>query len=278
MKPKPLDLPELLNAYKKSNKRMFFLDYDGTLAPIVDKPEEATPTDELKHTLAQLSNDENNRVYIISGRDRKTLAKWLGDLRVGLSAEHGCFVRPYAAPSEGAPSAVQWRDMVQEGNIDVGWKDDVVKLFSGYEKRLKGSTVECKEYAITFHYRQCEKQVSKPVVADLRRELEDLTNQFSTLQILKGKKCVEARLSGISKGVVIRKILDVNKRDGVDFVLCIGDDLTDEDMFAELESDHSLKENVFTCTVNFRGSKALTYVETQKQVLKALQELANVQQ
>jgi len=274
--PSPLDHEKLMNTYMKSSRRIFFLDYDGTLSPIVDKPEDAHPSAELKHLLNQLSNDRKNRIYIISGRDKKTLASWLGDLRLGMSAEHGCFLLPFTSTPDGVlPEVGEWKDLVQEKKFDVSWKDKVVGVFNSYVTKLKGSVVECKEYAVTFHYRLCDKD-SKGVVQDLRKDLQDLTLQYSTLNVLKGKKSVEARIKGITKGVIIRHILDVNKRECVNFVLCVGDDLTDEDMFTELEGDRALKEGVFTCTVNFRGSKALTYVDNQKQVLGVLQELAKI--
>jgi trehalose 6-phosphate synthase/phosphatase len=255
---------------------MFFLDYDGTLSPLVDKPEDALPSAELKNLLNQLSSDAKNRIYIISGRDKKSLENWLGDLRLGMSAEHGCFLRPITISDESLPEVGEWKDLVKEEGIDVGWKDKVIEVFNSYAKRLNGSVVECKEYAITFHYRLCAKGASKDIVQELRKELNDLTHQFSTLNALKGKKSVEARLKGITKGAIIRHILDVNKRDGVNFVLCVGDDLTDEDMYTELENDKALKEGVFTCTVNFRGSKALSSVGNQKQVLGVLEELAAI--
>jgi len=187
------------------------------------------------------------------------------------------FLRPFASTPDGLlPEVGKWKDLVQEKKLDAGWKGKVVEVFHNYAAKLKGAVVECKEYAVTFHYRMCDKEASKAVVGELRRELQDLTLQYSTLNALKGKKSVEARLKGITKGVIIKHILDVNKREGVNFVLCVGDDLTDEDMFTELEGDRALKEGVFTCTVNFRGSKALTYVDNQKQVLGVLHELAKI--
>jgi len=282
--PPSLNLPLLVNAYKDlcggeggGKKRMFFLDYDGTLSPIVSKPEDAYPSDELKILLGQLASDENNCIYIISGRDRKTLGNWLGDLHVGMSAEHGCFLRSVASKTEGGTQSgtSQWRDLVQEEGFDVRWKEEVSRIFYNYAKMLPGAVVECKEYAVTFHYRMCEKQASKPVVQQLRKELQGVIPHYSTLQFIKGKKSLEARINGITKGVIIRRILDVDNRENVGFIFCAGDDLTDEDMFTELENDTNLpRDCVFTCTVNFRGSKAWATVENSKQILAALHELA----
>lgn len=137
--PPKLDLQKLQDAYKRATNRQFFLDYDGTLAPIVKKPEDAKPSEgtgswwwfgsklhiELLKLLRSLSSDKHNSICIlnsglfcfssilcmiglrcvvvwvfgdfidiISGRDRKCLQEWVGNLPIGLSAEHGAFLRP----------------------------------------------------------------------------------------------------------------------------------------------------------------------------------------
>ena len=94
------DVPELSygaakKSYEKANKRLIFLDYDGTLTPIVKMPHLATPSSETLNLLSALAADPKNRVYVISGRDRKFLEEWLGTIPIGLSGEHGSFVRPY---------------------------------------------------------------------------------------------------------------------------------------------------------------------------------------
>jgi len=273
--PALLNTEELKNAYKKSKRRMFFMDYDGTLSPIVSNPKDAIPSEDLKDIISKLSNDKRNRIYIISGRDRKALELWLGDFRVGMSAEHGCFLRPLTS-TDSLPEPADWKDLVKEKGVDVSWKEKVVEVFKKYQGKLKGAAVESKEYAVTFHYRNCDKESAKPIVKELRKELQELQPHYSTLAVLKGKKSLEARLAGITKGWIVHQILDVNKREGVNFVLCVGDDLTDEDMFKELENDKALNEGVFTCTVNFKGSIAKTFVENQKQVLSTLRELVDV--
>jgi trehalose-phosphatase len=140
-----------------------------------------------------------------------------------MSAEHGCFLRPIKHPKgfvplplckpypcnyigDSPPEVGEWQDLVQEKGIAVGWKDKVIEVFNSYAKRLQGSSVERKEYAITFHYRLCNKEASKGIIKELREELQDLTTQFPSLHALKGKKSVEARLKGITKGVIIRHV------------------------------------------------------------------------
>jgi trehalose 6-phosphate synthase/phosphatase len=83
----------LLRAYRKSARRLLFLDYDGTLAPIVLRPEDAAPNPGLLDLLRSLAAESKNTVVIISGRDRWTLQSWLGEVGADLVAEHGAQIR-----------------------------------------------------------------------------------------------------------------------------------------------------------------------------------------
>jgi len=271
--PVALNIEGMKERYSRTSNRMFFLDYDGTLTPIVPRPEDAAPTQELKDILKTLAADPKNRLYIISGRDRKTLEQWLGDLRVGMSAEHGCFVRPLPDLSDDCKGGrCQWKDLIK-GQVDYSWKEKVVELFTNSMNRLSGAEIEIKEYAVTFHYRQCNKEDYKPILKNIKEQTLQMEKFYPTLNMVKGKKSWEARLKGITKGYIIQKILEMNKRDGVDFVFCAGDDVTDEDMFKELSTDPHLHGGVVTCIVNNKKSTATTYVEDQKEILECLRRL-----
>jgi len=249
------------------------LDYDGTLAPIVERPEDAAPSKELKEIVADLTSDPCNNVFIISGRDRKILETWMGHARVGLSAEHGCFLRNLA-PVGTDNHSVKWHDLLKESGINVDWKEDVIKLFNEIKHKMPGSTIEDKEYAITFHYRN---------VADkdehTKQELTDATDALvkkhaSTLVFKKGRKSIEARVKGMTKGVVVKKILDMHGRENFGFILCMGDDVTDEDMFIELR-DEKLSTPSITCSVSFKSKNSTAYLDKQADVMKLLRALAD---
>ena len=78
---------------ESSKKKIFFLDYDGTLTELHKMPEFAKPTQSVLNTLSRLSAMPNVYVYVLSGRSREHLDRWFGETGVGLSAEHGCFYR-----------------------------------------------------------------------------------------------------------------------------------------------------------------------------------------
>lgn len=263
-----LDVKQLQEAYKKSTHRQFFLDYDGTLAPIVKRPEDAKPSQDLLKLLSTLSADKHNSIYIISGRDRTTLQDWVGQLPIGLSAEHGAFLRPNATN--------EWKDIIKGKNMDLNWKDDILATFKDFCDKVPKARVEAKEYAITLHYRESEKEAVKPHKQHLQNELKKLSDKYDTLDVRKGKKSVEARVAGITKGYILNEIRTTVENHDVDFVLSIGDDLTDEDMFTELAKDKQLK-NVFTCTVGRKTkTSANVFLDQQAEVFTTLDSLCDV--
>jgi len=123
------------------------------------------------------------------------------------------------------------------------------------------------------HYRNSEKEVVKSHKKDLLLTLDKLRSKCSTLDVRKGKKSLEARVAGITKGFIIKEILKMHGKNDVDFVICIGDDVTDEDMFVELSHEPELR-NVFTCTVGKKAKTCSTaYLEKQSDVLETLHAL-----
>jgi len=259
----------LQDAYKHATNRMFFLDYDGTLSPIRTKPEDATPSRELLKLLTSLSSDPHNKIYIISGRDRKFLQSYIGELHVGLSAEHGAFLRPIHQKDSS-----DWRDVIAPKHLDLKWKERVLAAFKKFCDSVPNAMIEQKEYAITLHYRNSDKSAVKEHKPELHTELDKIGADFDTLDVRKGKKSLEARVAGITKGFIIKEILNTLQRNDVDFVICIGDDVTDEDMFVELAKEKELR-NVFTCTVGKKEKTVSTsYLEKQSEVLDTLSALS----
>jgi len=263
-----LDVHKLQEAYKGATNRQFFLDYDGTLAPIVERPEDAKPSQELLKLLKSLSKDKQNHIYIISGRDRTTLQEWVGDLPIGLSAEHGAFLRPNHSS--------EWRDIIKGKHMDLKWKDEILAAFKKFCDNVPQAKVEAKEYAITLHYRLSKKEDVTPKKKELKAELDKLSEKYDTLDVRKGKKSLEARVAGITKGFIIREILSTVEKKGVDFVLCAGDDVTDEDMFVELAQEKQLK-NVFSVTVGKKAkTSSTTYLDKQPDMFTTIGALCDV--
>ncbi|KAG2213703.1 hypothetical protein INT45_013634, partial [Circinella minor] len=221
-----LNLQETSSAYNRAQKRLLLFDYDGTLAPIVSVPSDAKPSAAMLEALQKLCNDPKNQVWVISGRDQETLDSWLGDIKnLGLSAEHGCYIKQ---------TGNSWENIVEQ--VDMSWKEEVSKIFNYYTERTQGSFIEYKKSSITWHYRLADVEYGKFQAKECQNHLENNIVSKLPVEILVGKKNLEVRPIDINKGVVAKRILkDVSD---VDFVICAGDDKTDEDMFRFLSAAH----------------------------------------
>jgi trehalose 6-phosphate synthase/phosphatase len=118
------------------------VDYDGTLVPFAPTPDAAAPDRELLDLLAHLSARKNTRVFIVSGRRRESLERWLGHLNLGLQAEHGLWSRP--------PGSSEWRPTIAWSN---DWKPRVRAVFEQFVETTHGAFIEDKTATIAWHYR-----------------------------------------------------------------------------------------------------------------------------
>jgi len=129
--------------------------------------------------------------------------------------------------------------------------------------RCAGSFIEEKTNTIAWHYRNTQSGLGFSRSRELLNTMSQLI-QNTTLQVIDGNKVVEVRISGFDKGATALKI--VNEMDP-DFVLCMGDDTTDEDMFKALEGE------AYTIKVNNGASAAQYTILSQTQVLPLLNKL-----
>jgi trehalose 6-phosphate synthase/phosphatase len=208
-------LNSIRESYLKAHRRAIFLDYDGTMVPFAPHPMNAVPDPELCSLLTLLSEDDRNDVVLISGRDRNILSEWFGNIPVAFVAEHGAWIRERDK---------SWRLLMP---LTGEWKESLYPILRTYSDRLPGAFVEEKEFSLAWHYRQAD-----PEYASLRaRELIDQITEFTAninIQIIHGNRVVEIRNAGVNKGAAAMSFLS---RKPYDFILAMGDDWTDEEMF-----------------------------------------------
>src|SRR6187399_392672 len=132
--------PELCARLTRAQDPLVLLDYDGTLRAFVVDPSEAVPDDRILRVLRALS--EAATVYVVSGRDGATLERWLGQLPIGLVAEHGLELRPPDAP---------WQRLVHVSGAAL--TELVRPVFDEFTRTTPGSRVEAKTAALAWHYR-----------------------------------------------------------------------------------------------------------------------------
>ncbi len=222
-------LEELVESFRTASRRLLLFDYDGTLVPFHGHPALAAPDQEIRRQLQDLAAEPRNIVVIVSGRSAETLQNWLGGVGAHLVAEHGGRTR--------GPDASAW--VAAEAEIPEGWKEDVRPLLQLFVDRTPGSEIEEKSQALVWHFRR-----SDPELGSLRaKELTDTLEGYvanTPLQILQGDRVVEVKPSGISKGRAVQPWIGAQPPPA--FVLAVGDDVTDEDLFAALpESGWAVK-------------------------------------
>lgn len=227
---------KLIRSYWQSDNSIMLLDYDGTLVPFAEKPQKARPDEELLNMLDALGESPKTEVVIISGRDKETLDKWFGNRNLGLVAEHGVWIKDRGKPWE---TIEPLRD---------DWKEQMNPILEWYEDRTPGSFIEEKDFSLAWHYRKADPQLASIRARELKDELLQLTANLN-LGIQEGSKVIEIKSVGINKG---RAALHWLSRKAWDFILAIGDDWTDEDLFAVLpQSAYSIKVGVSPSKAKF---------------------------
>lgn len=245
---------EMLSQYETSSRRLFFLDYDGTMVGFKSKPELAMPDKNLLTILEKLGKNPKNHVIVISGRDKVTLENWFGQLPVHLVAGHGIWLRE---------NGKSW-DMIEKLSAD--WKEEIRPVLEFHVSRTPGSFIEEKAFSLAWHYRNCDPDFAAMRAGELKATLMGLTNNLN-LGILDGNKVMEIKDTTVNKG---RAALYWMNHVENDFILSIGDDWTDEDLFSVMP------ETAYSIKVGPKQSKARFYLEDVDEVRKLLKLIAEL--
>ncbi len=229
-------LNQIKSAYDEAASRLILLDYDGTLSPFVKKPEEAVPSKQLLELLLRMSGDKRNKVVINSGRNHQILETWFAGLPLDFAAEHGVFYKD---------DGVWHRNIMEE----ITWDQEILDIIQHTIEKTPRSHLEQKDAALVWHYRNVDVWLAELRAQQLVNALIGPCARLN-LQIVPGNKIVEIKPPDYNKGSeVIRRL----EKDAYDFVLAIGDDTTDEDMFRALPPEGiSIKVGSFSPAAKYR--------------------------
>uniref|UniRef100_A0A2P2M7H1 alpha,alpha-trehalose-phosphate synthase (UDP-forming) n=1 Tax=Rhizophora mucronata TaxID=61149 RepID=A0A2P2M7H1_RHIMU len=264
-----LSVDAIVSAYLRCKNRAILLDYDGTVMPQTSIIK--SPSQEVISIINTLCGDRKNTVFVVSGRGKDSLGKWFSPCRkVGIAAEHGYFMR-WTADDE-------WEIFGQ--TCYFGWTHIAEPVMKQYTEATDGSSIETKESALVWHHRDADPGFGASQAKDMLDHLESvLANE--PVAVKSGQFIVEVRPQGISKGVVAEKVFTSMAENGrqADFVLCIGDDRSDEDMFEMIGSSIntsvlSPSTSVFSCIVGQKPSKAKYYLDDATEVINMLGAIA----
>jgi len=246
------DRQQLLGAAARAERRLLLLDYDGTLAPLEPLRHRATPSPSLLSLLQQLQRDPRNTVAVVSSRDRLTLERWLGACGCILVAEYGAWLN-----TDGT-----W-ELTQELSDD--WKGTIRPILERVVEQTPGSILEEKDYSLVWHYRMTDPDFGLWQARELCSQLQGIL-AGTELQVQNDNKVVEVKWSKIHKGMAASQLIE--RAQPVDLILALGDDHTDEDMFAAIPADQ------WTVKVGMGISSARFSLPNSADVQQLLQELA----
>jgi trehalose 6-phosphate synthase/phosphatase len=224
-KPQELPVEAAVAAFQKATHRRLLLDYDGTLVPYVNRPQDATPPAELVQLLGQLAADASTTIVVISGRSRHDLENWFGGVRgLWLAAEHGALMR--------SPETMRWE--LYHPTYTNEWKEGVAPVLEHFMDRTPGSLIEEKEFSLVWHYRMADPEFGEWLANELVSNLEQMLAD-TELRAFRGNKIVEVKPGWANKGEVLARLTEAAPH--AEFCLAAGDDRTDEDLFARLPED-----------------------------------------
>ncbi|MDZ7796942.1 MAG: trehalose-phosphatase [Candidatus Marinimicrobia bacterium] len=195
---------------------LLFLDYDGTLTPIVDDPSQALMPDKVRRLLERLA--EHWKVVIMTGRALKDARKLVDLDNIFYAGSHGFNMQGPGGDFHEEPGK-RFLSSLDKAETEV--RDAI--------EGLEGVRPERKPYALALHFRGAEKSV----IPELEKRLDAVLEHFPDLTKTHGKKIFELRPDtdwdkGEAMMYLVKKFAgDVNKA----VPLYIGDDVTDEDAF-----------------------------------------------
>ena len=211
----------LVSRLRDAEELLALLDYDGTLVPFTATPELARPDPALLELLAALAARPHSEVHVVSGRSRETLERWLGAL-AGDAACRARLLVPAGPMDPAGPRSRRWA--VPGGSR----RSTILRDFTA---RTPGALIEIKDVALAWHYRLADQESGARRANELRLHLAQLLSN-QPVEILAGHKVVEIRPYGVHKGRIVPPLTP--ERLATTTVLALGDDRTDEDLFAAL--------------------------------------------
>ena len=213
--PSALDYIDEIVAEMGARRLVVFLDYDGTLTPIVGRPEKAVLSNSTRQTLQTLAAQAP--VTILSGRDLEDIRHRVGIGEIVYAGSHGFDIAgPHGLRKQIATDFLP--------TLEAAGRELKEKLAG-----IPGALVERKRFSIAAHYRQANENAA----AKVQRAVNEVAAQHLELRLLVGKKVYELQPEiDWNKGKALLWLLEVIGSEPREiFPIYVGDDLTDEDAF-----------------------------------------------
>jgi trehalose 6-phosphate synthase/phosphatase len=203
--------------YTNAKNRLVLLDYDGTLVNYAPIPQTASLPPHIFDILYNLNDVPRTKIFIITGRAHEDIDRMLKNMPVDIIAEHGAMIKERGL----------WRNELID---NYSWKEPIIRILDGFSEKCPGSYIEEKTFSVSWHYRSSDADLGLKSSRELIKLLKEVEQTYN-IRVLDGKKIVEVLTNDSGKGSAVKRLIE---QKSYDFVLSIGDDATDEEMFEYL--------------------------------------------
>ena len=230
--------------FRNPDQFALFLDFDGTLVAIAERPDDVRLDPETREALADLNGKLNGALAIVTGRDIDVIDRFLAPLRLSIAGVHG-LVRRDA------------RGRTYTSAFDAGLPAAIERAVSPLLQKYPGLLVERKTGAVALHYRDHPELEQVSLDA-----LESAVNDLGETEIKRGKMVVEVKAIGGNKGAAVADFLKEEPFAGRRAVFA-GDDATDEDAFVLVNARDgiSIKVGPGATSATYRTSGTVEFLD-----------------
>jgi trehalose-phosphatase len=276
-----LSVSQVSEKYRESSRRVFILDYEGTLAP--HRTSSGIPLSSPQRVLDALNElllDQQNIVYVMSGRKPEALASDFRTVpRLGLIAENGCFVREFGDERK------KWIEFANKEKMSE-WKSAVRGILKYYQERLEHSFLEERHCSMFFRFNRVDdKDAATRTAGECSDHINGACSEMGIRAVpIPNAVLIETVDQSKAKAaeLVLKRHRNAVQSDGsapADFLMVAGDDREDEVIFRwanEIAKSDSIA-NVFTVSVGKRNTEACaTLTQGTTGLLSVLGRLAKI--
>ena len=197
-------------------KLVFFLDYDGTLTPIVSRPDLAVMSEDMRKVVKELSLEHT--VAVVSGRMREDVESLVKIEGIFYAGSHGFDIK-----------GPEFSMIHKEAKEAIPAVSQIIERLKNEVTGIEGILIEEKKFSVAVHYRLADSNC----LPEVKKVVDDIVKNNDVVRLLCGKKVFEI-LPNIEwdKGKAIRWIVEALKINWQEAsVIYIGDDTTDEYAF-----------------------------------------------
>ncbi|XP_052190172.1 probable trehalose-phosphate phosphatase H [Diospyros lotus] len=264
--PSALEMFEQITSASKGKQIVMFLDYDGTLSPIVDDPDRAFMSESMRKTVRKLAR--YFPTAIVSGRCRDKVYSFVRLAELYYAGSHGMDIKGPSKGSKHNPGAQAV--LFQPASEFLPMINEVYEALSEKTKSIPGAKVEHNKFCVSVHFR-C---VDEETWSDLAQQVRSVLKEYPKLRLTQGRKVIEIRPTiKWDKGKALEFLLESlgfgNCSDV--FPVYIGDDRTDEDAFKVLR-ERGLGSGILVSKIP-KETNASYYLQEPSEVMDFLQRL-----